>query len=210
MCTTKRADIVGKRRIYLKKVYWPNLGVGAGFIIIDVRQYACCIKPVPAYTLDRNPFFEINYSRKPTGYDGCNGFTLIEILFAMAVASIGLISLAFMQSTAVKANTAGDRFSQATFLAQTMLERVKDGHMVGENAFGYSRGSDDRSGTFKDAGELKSLDQSGEMGGPFNVRWQVAAHTDWSRQVTVTVSWPSGPGRTRHLSLVSASRGGGA
>ena len=46
-------------RSHLKKVFWPNLGVGAGFKILDIRQYACGLKPGPVYTLDQNPFFEI-------------------------------------------------------------------------------------------------------------------------------------------------------
>jgi hypothetical protein len=52
-------------RTYLKKVFWPNLGVGAGFQILDILQYACGFKPGPAYTLDQNPFFEIG-STQPT------------------------------------------------------------------------------------------------------------------------------------------------
>ena len=44
---------------YLKKVFWPNLGVGAGFQILEIRQYVCGLEPDPAYILDQNPFFEI-------------------------------------------------------------------------------------------------------------------------------------------------------
>ena len=46
-------------RSYLKKVFWPNPGVGPGFQILDILQYASCLKPGPACTLDLNPFFEI-------------------------------------------------------------------------------------------------------------------------------------------------------
>lgn len=46
-------------RTYLKKVFWPNLGVGAGFQILNILQYACGLEPDPAYTLDQNPLFEI-------------------------------------------------------------------------------------------------------------------------------------------------------
>ena len=42
---------------YLKKVFCPNPGVGARFKILDILQYACGLKPGPAYTLDQNPFF---------------------------------------------------------------------------------------------------------------------------------------------------------
>jgi hypothetical protein len=36
-------------RSYLKKVFWPNLGVGFGFQIPDIPAYACGLKPEPAY-----------------------------------------------------------------------------------------------------------------------------------------------------------------
>jgi hypothetical protein len=45
---------------YLKKVFWPNLGVGSGFQILGIQAYACGLKTGPAYTLDQNPFFEID------------------------------------------------------------------------------------------------------------------------------------------------------
>jgi hypothetical protein len=54
-------------RTHLKKVFWPNLGVSAGSQILDILQYACGLKPGPAYTLDQNPFFEI-------------GSTLVQLL----------------------------------------------------------------------------------------------------------------------------------
>jgi prepilin-type N-terminal cleavage/methylation domain-containing protein len=143
-------------------------------------------------------------------YDGrFDGFTLVEILIAMAVASIGLISLAYLQSSAIKANTLSSRFTQATYLAQNILERVKFGHMVQEKTFGYRKVSAAASEMLQDTGEIKGVSQRGDPGGPFNVQWRAATHTEFSRQVAVTVSWRSILGYTRHLRLVSASRGEG-
>ncbi len=48
-------------RSYLKKVFWPNLGVRSGFQILDIPEYACGLKPGSAYILDQNPFFEMAY-----------------------------------------------------------------------------------------------------------------------------------------------------
>jgi prepilin-type N-terminal cleavage/methylation domain-containing protein len=140
---------------------------------------------------------------------GSNGFTLIEILMAMAVATAGLLSLALLQGMAIKDNTLSGRYTQATFLAQNILERVKDGHMVHDRTFGYSTVSDVKSDMLKDAGVLIGVNQKGDTGGSFDVQWQVTEHTDWSRKVTVIVSWESVIGRKRLLSLVSTSRGGG-
>jgi prepilin-type N-terminal cleavage/methylation domain-containing protein len=144
------------------------------------------------------------------GFGKCDGYTLVEILIAMTVASIGLIGLTYMQTTAIKGNTLSGKYTQAAFLAEHMLERVKNGHMVQEGTFGYYKISDTESDVMQDTGALMGVKQGGDIGGPFNVRWQVANHTDWSRQVTVMVSWKCALGYTRHLSLVSASRGKGA
>jgi hypothetical protein len=35
------------------------MGVGTGFQILDILQYACGLKSGPAYILNQNPFFEI-------------------------------------------------------------------------------------------------------------------------------------------------------
>ncbi len=50
-------------RSYLKKVFWPNPGVGSGFQILDIPEYACGLKPGSAYILDQNPFFEMASSQ---------------------------------------------------------------------------------------------------------------------------------------------------
>ncbi len=138
-----------------------------------------------------------------------DGFTLIEILMAMAVAAIGLFSLAHLQCTAIKGNALSSRHTQATFLAQNILERLKNGHMVKEGAFGLRKRPLSKSWVVQDAGVFTGVTEGGDAGGPFNVQWQVATHTEWSRLIRVTVSWESVLGQTRYLSLVSSSFGNG-
>ena len=46
-------------RSYLKKVFWPNPGVGSVFRILEIPAYVYGSKPRPAYILGQNPFFEI-------------------------------------------------------------------------------------------------------------------------------------------------------
>jgi len=54
-------------RSYLKKVFWPNLGVGPSLQVLDILEYACyrsdCyavgLKLGPALILNQNPFFEM-------------------------------------------------------------------------------------------------------------------------------------------------------
>ena len=140
---------------------------------------------------------------------GSNGFTLVEILIAMAIAAIGMFALAHLQCTAIKGNTMSGRYTQATFLAQNTVERLKSGHMVNEGVFGFTEMPESGSGLIQDGGAFSGITESGGIGGPFNIQWQVTGHTEWSRRVAVTVSWKSILGRMRYLHLVSSSRGDG-
>jgi len=137
------------------------------------------------------------------------GFTLLEVIIAMTIAGIGLLSLALLQDTAVKGNSLSGRFTQATFLAQGMLERIKEGNIVEDGTFGPMDMADTQVGAIIDAGTIIGIDECGEKGGPFDLQWQVAANTQWSRKITVNVSWNSVLGMVRNIRLASISRGGG-
>lgn len=54
-----------------------------------------------------------------------SGFTLIEILVAVLVLSIGLLGLAGLQATALRNNTSASERSQATFLAYDIIDRMR-------------------------------------------------------------------------------------
>ncbi len=49
--------VLTKTETFEAKPDGPIWVLGAGFQILDIRQYACGLKPVPADTLDQNPFF---------------------------------------------------------------------------------------------------------------------------------------------------------
>lgn len=53
------------------------------------------------------------------------GFSLIEVLIAVLVLSVGLLGLAGMQATSLRFNHNAYMRSQATFLAHDMLERMR-------------------------------------------------------------------------------------
>ena len=81
--------------------------------------------------------------------------------------------------------------------------------MVQQGVFGLSKERVLESGVVQDAGVFSGITEGAEIGGPFNVRWQVATHTEWSRFIKVTVSWKSVLGQMRYLSLISSSLGNG-
>lgn len=53
------------------------------------------------------------------------GFTLIEVLVAVLVMSIGLLGLAGLQATSLRFNTDSSAQTQATYLASDMADRMR-------------------------------------------------------------------------------------
>lgn len=65
--------------------------------------------------------------RRQTGStrSAARGFTLLEVLIALLVLSIGLLGLGAMQMTSLKNNHSAYLRSQATFLAYDVLDRMR-------------------------------------------------------------------------------------
>lgn len=53
------------------------------------------------------------------------GFSLIEVLTAIVVFSIGLIGLGFLMTSAVRSNHVGLQHTQASFLAESIMDRMR-------------------------------------------------------------------------------------
>jgi type IV pilus assembly protein PilV len=54
------------------------------------------------------------------------GFTLLEIMVALVILSIGLIALAGLQISALRGNTFSKRMTTAVSIAETKLEQIKN------------------------------------------------------------------------------------
>ena len=125
------------------------------------------------------------------------GFTLLEVLIAIAIVAIGLLAVAGMQLTAIQGNRAGGNLSVATHLAEQELERLKASSF---DAPDLTPGNH--------ADMNNPIDSNGNAGGIFTREWQVEDHTVFSKRVIVTVSWNELL-RTRRVRLVTITRGGG-
>jgi prepilin-type N-terminal cleavage/methylation domain-containing protein len=133
--------------------------------------------------------------------DDKGGFTLLEVLIAMAIATFSLLGMAMLQGTAIQANSFGNKYTQATMLAQSTIEDLNsefldaDGNMVTNLTVG-SGGVD------------ASIDENGDPGGIFTRTWNVADYSEFSRLVTVQVDWTeSGIARQVALSTITRGRG---
>ncbi|MDY6863534.1 MAG: type IV pilus modification protein PilV [Thermodesulfobacteriota bacterium] len=56
---------------------------------------------------------------------GSKGFTLLEVLIALTILSIGLLGMAQMQIIAIRSNSYAFRFSEASAIVQDKLEELK-------------------------------------------------------------------------------------
>jgi len=110
-----------------------------------------------------------------------SGFTLLEVLIGIIIATIGLLALAMMQGTSVTGNALANRMTRAVFVGQMKMEELGTLSIkpVSSGATDLSAG-----GTFND-----TVDENGAPGGPFARTWTVEPNTEYSRRITVTVSW---------------------
>jgi type IV pilus assembly protein PilV len=127
---------------------------------------------------------------------GDDGFTLIEVLFAMIIICVGALGLAMMQGTTVQANSYSDQLTHATALAQDTIERL--------NALNLD--------SMAGGGTETNIDEKGNAGGPFTRTWTVTNNSQYSRRITVTVSWDKAvaggePSRTRTVQISTITRG---
>ncbi len=150
------------------------------------------------------------------------GFSLIEVIMAMGILSVGLLAVAAMQISTVKNNRTGNTYTQATSLARAQMETIKNGDI---NATGDTLNPGVLPTTTFDPGN--PMDENEVAGGIYTRSWTIEAYyedTDGSgdidplldtvnifaRTVTVTVSFPFvGSRLPRSVVLTSVATGDG-
>ena len=66
-----------------------------------------------------------NHPMKACGKHRQSGFSMVEVLVAILLLTVGLLALAKMQTQAVASNSFGNQLTEATFLAQDKLEELR-------------------------------------------------------------------------------------
>ncbi|MDX1824842.1 MAG: prepilin-type N-terminal cleavage/methylation domain-containing protein [Thiohalomonadales bacterium] len=124
------------------------------------------------------------------------GFTLIEVMIAMAIFAIGILAVGSMQMSNTKNNTTGNITTQATMLARQKLEELK----TVSDVTTLTSGTDPNN----------PIDVDGNTGGIYTREWTVTNPLggNTSRQIEVTVGcarWDP----NRKVVLESITRGNG-
>lgn len=121
------------------------------------------------------------------------GFTLLEVMIAISLLAIGLLSALTVETACIRGNSMAARMDDATGLAQITLERLR---------------SVDDPKTLKNDFH-PSLDAAGNDGGPYARTTVITPHADvaGARWIQVTVSWTGGFG-TQQVNLQGLATGG--
>ena len=127
-----------------------------------------------------------------------DGFTLIEIMVAIAIFSIGFLAVGNLTVTATRNNTAGNILTQATLLAEELLEDLKK-----ENLSSLVPG-----GPYSDP--QNPIDEWGNHGGIYTRSWVIddPVGLNTSRRLRVSISWER-LGQARRVELTTLTRGNG-
>jgi len=139
--------------------------------------------------------------RQQRGSD--DGFTLIEVLIAISILSIGVLAVGMMQISSIKGNKTALDISEASFLAESELERLLSipfGDVTDDNLDGSGGLDDNTSGTAD--GNTTSSD------GKYTILWNVAnSFPETNTQtIKVIVIWDyKGNSKSLSISGIKAS-----
>ena len=122
------------------------------------------------------------------------GFTMVELLIAMAILSIGMLAAVSMQFSTARNNTSGNVFTQANMLAMSQLEILKNLDL-----------SQLIPGAYNDPAPI---DENGQPGGIYSRSWTITDIGTGARALTVIVQW-NRKGRTDRVEVSSNTRGNG-
>ena len=125
--------------------------------------------------------------------DGQDGFTIIELVVAMAILGMGMMAAVSMHFGTARNNTNGNIITQANMLAKTQLETLKslnindlDINGSGRCYAGPGRGLEIPN---TDVSSIPLISPDGQDGGIFRRYWTIENLGTDARRITVTVEW---------------------
>lgn len=125
--------------------------------------------------------------RSKTGND--KGFTLLEVIIAISILSVGILGVATMQTSSMRGNAFADGVTAGTTWAADRLEKIMDfAYQDYDNANLLDTDNDGQAG-LNDATAATADFQQVE--GQYTIYWNVAADDifDDTKTISVIVTW---------------------
>ncbi len=134
-------------------------------------------------------------------WNDARGFSFIELLIGMGILAMGMLAALSMQFGSVHNNTKGNIYTQATMLAKTQLETLKNQNIDSLVA---------RVDPYPSANpnDIPLIDEFGNAGGFFRRSWTIEDLGTDARRITVRVQWAR-LGQPGLVVLTSNTKGSG-
>ncbi len=148
-----------------------------------------------------------NFKKK---INNSKGFTLMEVLIALAIFAIGILGVAKMQLSAISGNSSSRGVTEAATIGQQQLEMLMslpyddplllDTQNDGTDQDADNNGSDDDGGNFG-LDEITTPDQSATIDTVYNLFWNIAVDepVTGAKKIRMIVRWKSSGFNTKEI-----------
>jgi type IV pilus assembly protein PilV len=122
--------------------------------------------------------------------DKQNGFTIIEILVAISILTVGLLAVASMQVSAIRGNKLSDNVTGALTLAEDKMEYLLGLNFNDDELKDLVTGNNTNLSTIASGSvdhEEHNIDETGSAGGKFHRIWNVADNEPITNNKTITI-----------------------